>query len=263
MKEPLDHGLEYLERAKEHAEGVAPCYETGMVFYIEVNLLTQKYETSPTDDLKTRILKTAELAIAQFGDEREDVKIDYQRMLILKMVFCYLGISLLCKKLGNVTPSVEDLNSAEKCLTFVEKPEVWDGMENRRKMLFYLAKSVLYQRKGNTDIAKIHAKEAVKIARKNGWRKELPHILAFLAELKSAGNSRTTIEDHPKMDALSEFLPTETMEVAQNEDPYTHIVDIVLSDNELAKTSDPRVTNPGKRKFDDVGSQTTRKRPRY
>lgn len=59
MLEPLDVGL-------QHAILVEPGQETGMVYYIEGNLLTQKYEKDPKDDLKDKVIKTAELAISQF-----------------------------------------------------------------------------------------------------------------------------------------------------------------------------------------------------
>ncbi|XP_063433821.1 uncharacterized protein LOC134715522 isoform X3 [Mytilus trossulus] len=74
MLESIDFGLGYLEYSKSHAEHVVPCKETGMVFYIKVNLLSQKYEQNPSSEIKNSILKTAELAISQFSGEDENVR---------------------------------------------------------------------------------------------------------------------------------------------------------------------------------------------
>ena len=183
MESTIDQGLAFLEFAKEHAEYVTPCKDTGMVYYIEVNLLTQKYEKSPSPNLKENILKTVELAIGQFSNENDDIRTDYQRMLMLKMVFCYLGIGLFGKRIENVEATETDKEKAKQCLDFIEKPDIWSGMEKRRKMLFFIAKSEYYRQQDTTELAVIHAKEAEALATENQWKAELPNIQGLLQEL--------------------------------------------------------------------------------
>ena len=176
MLEPLDVGLQYLETAKHHAILVESGQETGMVYYIEGNILTQKYEKDPRDTSKDKVIKTAEIAISQFENEAPAIRTDCQRMLMLKMAFCYLGLGLFCKPIANVKVSETDLQMARNHLDFVEKPEVWEGMEVRRKMLYHVAKAELSRRGHNKELARCHAKEAQKIAEKIDWRTELPNI---------------------------------------------------------------------------------------
>ena len=185
MLEPLDVGLQYLEIAKQHAIFVEPGQETGMVYYIEGNLLTQKYEKDPTDTLKDEVIKTAEYAISQFENEAQAIRLDYQRMLMLKMVFCYLGLGLFCKTIPNVIVSKIDLQKAKKLLDFVGRPDVWDGMEVRRKMLYHVAMAELSRRGQNKELARCHATEAQKIAQEFDWRTELPNICLLLEDIEN------------------------------------------------------------------------------
>ena len=184
MLESLDSGLAILQYSKHHAEHVVPCKETGMVYYIEVNLLTQKYEKEPDSDLKMKILKTAELAISQFTGEEEAVQKDYQRMLMLKMVFCRLGIGLFGNKIENVVSDDSDQDAAKDYLDFIERPGIWNGMEKRRKMLFQVAKSELYRQRKQYELAIPHAKEAVRIAEENNWHAESPNFKRRLEQLE-------------------------------------------------------------------------------
>ncbi|XP_060596436.1 uncharacterized protein LOC132750459 [Ruditapes philippinarum] len=206
MKDSVDDGLAYVQFAKEHAEHVSPCKESGMVYYIEVNLLSQKYEADPSDHLKTNILKTSEQGIAQFIDENEEVKNDYQRMLLIKMIFCYLGVGLFCKKIEKSKTSKADIEEAKKIIDFVETSNIWRGMEKRRKMLFYVAKSEFYKQQGNLDLAMVHAKEARKLGHENHWSAEVVNITQMVDELERVGRSACTNSDISEDDILAELF---------------------------------------------------------
>ena len=205
MLEPLEVGLHYLEIAKQHATLVEPGQETGMVYYIEGNLLTQMYEKYPQNDLKDKVIKTAEIAISQFENESPAIRLDYQRMLMLKMAFCYLGLGLFCKTIPAVEVSENDLQKATKLLDFVGKPEVWDGMEVRRKMLYHVAMAELSRRRQKKELARCHATEAQKIAKEFDWRTELPNICILLEDIGNLYEERCDDTDE-NIKAINKLL---------------------------------------------------------
>lgn len=236
MKNSIDDGLTYVQFAKEHAEYVTPCKDTGMVYYIEVNLLSQKYEKDPTQCLKTTILRTSEQGIAQFNSENDEIRKDYQRMLLLKMVFCYLGVGLFCKKIEKAQTTSSERDEAKKVIDFIETPDVWQGMEKRRKMLFYVAKSEYYKQQGNMDLAKVHAKEAEKLGKENSWMAELPNICDMLMELEKSSSSNSENADSKTADDILSELFEELSDNEENsEDGNTDNSGAFALDNEGVK----------------------------
>ena len=206
MLETLDTGIAHLLYAKHHAQHIQPGKSTGMVYYIEVNLLSQKYEREPVSELKQQILKTAEEAMSHFEHEDEEIRIDYQRMLMLKIAFCHLGIGLFCKLLDNVSISTEDRNYAKSCLDFIEKPEIWKGMEKRRKMLFLVAKSELYRQDKQTDLSRCHAVEAQKIADECDWKVELANIETLIQIIDRSVESANYESEEDIDDLINDLL---------------------------------------------------------
>ncbi|KAH3833742.1 hypothetical protein DPMN_107058 [Dreissena polymorpha] len=84
----VDDGLSYLQFAKEHAEHISPGKDTGMVYSIETNLLFEKYEKDPSNEMKTKLLNTIDIALSHFSQESEDVKRELKRQLMSKMAYC-------------------------------------------------------------------------------------------------------------------------------------------------------------------------------
>ncbi|KAL3841356.1 hypothetical protein ACJMK2_019514 [Sinanodonta woodiana] len=205
MMESLEVGLGYLNYAKQHAEMVEPCKETGMVFYIEVNLLSQIYEKNPVPDLKQQILQRTELAISHFNTE-EEFGNDFHRMLLLKKVFCQLGIGLFGKRIVGVEVDIEDMRCAESYLSYLEHPDIWNEMEARRKMLFFIAKSELCRRQGKIDIASMNAERAENLAKKNYWKVELANIVHLIEELNSVNSKDVTGKENIDLNDLLDDL---------------------------------------------------------
>lgn len=131
-----------------------------MVYYIKANLLSQKYELNPTEEVREDILKTIRQAMTQFQSEADDMRKDYTRMLMLKMAYCYLGLNLFGKNVKDAVISEDDRKSAKPCLDFIETQDIWKRMESRRKMLYYIAKAEYYRQGQLFDQSKIYAKEA-------------------------------------------------------------------------------------------------------
>lgn len=191
MKTTVEAGLAYLAYAKQHSEMVQPCKETGMVYYIETNLLCQLYERTPTEDLKEKVLSTTKTSIAQFQNEPDDIRKDYERMLLLKMAFCHLGLNLFGKRIENAILVSGDKKLAKGCLDFIERPDIWERMESRRKMLYYIANAEFYRQEKNMDLCLLNAREAERYARKNDWTAELPNINHMLNEVEQCVSGQT------------------------------------------------------------------------
>ncbi|KAK3580884.1 hypothetical protein CHS0354_008169 [Potamilus streckersoni] len=210
MMESLEAGLGYLNYSKQHAEMLQPCKETGMVFYIEINLLSQIYEKNPVPDLKKQILQRTELAISHFNTE-EEFGNDFHRMLLLKKVFCQLGIGLFGKRIAGVEVDSEDTICAESYLSYLEQPDIWNEMESRRKMLFFIAKCELCRRQGKIDIASMNAERAENLARKNGWKVELANIVRLIEELSSVDIKEVKREENMNLkDLLDDLLGSDS-----------------------------------------------------
>ncbi|KAH3833745.1 uncharacterized protein LOC127879248 [Dreissena polymorpha] len=203
----VDDGLSYLQFAKEHAEHISPGKDTGMVYYIETNLLFEKYETNPSSEMKTKILNTIEIGMSHFAEESEDVKRDLKRQLMIKMAYCYLGLGIFGNRIENVAIENSDVVHAKNVIDCIETSEMWDGMEKRRKMLFYHVKAEYYRQIGNMDLSRMYARQANRLAEKYHWTKELQNTSSLLNGLGSQAK------------------PTEATE----EDIY-HLLDEVVSD---------------------------------
>lgn len=206
MKEPLDNGIAHLYFAREHSAGITPCYESGMVLYIEHNLLVQKYQLQPDSEIKGNLIKLAEDAIFHFGEEDESMRIDYKRMLLLKIAFIYLGIGLFGENM-DVSIDEEDLKSAKDCLDCVERPDLWNGMETRRKMFFHIAKSKYYEQQKVSDLAVLNAKKAKKLAKIGQFNKELMNIERTIFELNATMQpSKEGAHQNEMETVMAEFL---------------------------------------------------------
>ncbi|XP_046563397.1 uncharacterized protein LOC124272273 [Haliotis rubra] len=211
-RKPIEDGLKELNVAKSHSEFIQPCKDTGMVLYIEVNLLMQLFEKTPTPDLKMKIIRRLDEAInVHFAEEVPEVREDYTRMLYLKMVFCYLGIRVDAGTITDYTPSVEDIQNAESCLTLIDRlPALLD---KRRLMFYHVAKSVLFKYRGVLDLALDHVNAAVVKANEGQFEKEHSCIKHL------ADNVREFIRDSGvKQDERGEALLRELEEDVQEEE---------------------------------------------
>ncbi|KAH3841449.1 hypothetical protein DPMN_114912 [Dreissena polymorpha] len=195
----LDDGLSYLQFAKEHAEDILPGKDTGMVYYIETNLLFEKYETNPSNEMKSKLLNTIQIAISQFAEESEDVQRDFKRQLMIKMAYCYLGLGLFGKRIDNVAVEGCDITKAKNVIDFIET-EIWHGIEKRRQMLFFHVKAEYYRQIDNVAQSRMYARKANRLAEKYNWTKELPNISSLLNRLGShAKQTEATEGDIYKM----------------------------------------------------------------
>ncbi len=183
MKEPLEVGLYMLEDALKLSEHLQPCKDTGMVLYIFINIMLQMYEKTPTMDIKIKIIGKIDEAInVHFADGPSFLREDYTRMLHLKMAFCYLGIGLFGNIVEGCQVSGEDLKSARTCLNLIESGQA--KLDNRRRMFYFTAKSVLFRKLGSPREALEMASLAKEKAEVCGYKKELEPIIELTGDLE-------------------------------------------------------------------------------
>ncbi|XP_071088086.1 uncharacterized protein [Haliotis cracherodii] len=183
MKESLEVGMDMLEDARALAERIEPCKDTGMVVYIQINILLQIYEKNPLLNIKRDIINKIDEAInVHFAESLPLLREDYSRMLYLKLVFCYLGIGLFGNCIEGCVTSEDDLRSAEACLRYIDSQQ--HTFDNRRKMFYFMAKSVLCRKRDNQKDALDFANMAEQKAICCGYMKELGPILELTGDLK-------------------------------------------------------------------------------
>ncbi|XP_046545652.1 uncharacterized protein LOC124255778 [Haliotis rubra] len=175
VKGRAEDGFTVLGYAKTHADRVVPCRDTGLVIYMEINLLLKEYELKPTEETKNQIIERIKEAIeVHFSQEEDDVKEDCSRMLYVKLACFYLGIGLMGNKIADIRTTVSDIKTAECVLDRVESK--WENMDARRKMFFYLAKAVLSQETGQMERALHFGEIAKQMGERGKFERELKHI---------------------------------------------------------------------------------------
>ncbi|XP_067661192.1 uncharacterized protein [Haliotis asinina] len=211
MKESLTVGMEMLEDARALAERIEPCKDTGMVLYIQINILLQMYEDNPLLNIKRDIINKIDEAInLHFAESLPLLREDYTRMLYLKLVFCYLGIGLFGNCIDGCVTSEDDLRSAEACLKNIDSQQ--EKFDNRRKMFYYMAKSVLCRKRENQRDALDFASMAEQKATCCGYVKELGPILELSGDLKEEVESIELRERNARQHEIDNELNTLILE---------------------------------------------------
>ncbi|XP_062620780.1 uncharacterized protein LOC134282401 [Saccostrea cucullata] len=130
--------MSHIYQARTHASNIEPCRETGIVMYILYNMKSVSYEKRPTLKKKMRLLDLAKQAIFHFGNESEVISEDYRRLFLIKMAMLYLGISIFGQNITNLSINREDIGHAKDCLRKVSTKKMWQRMEVRWKMFYYM-----------------------------------------------------------------------------------------------------------------------------
>ncbi|XP_060064381.1 uncharacterized protein LOC132544748 [Ylistrum balloti] len=183
---PVEEALSHVEQAKQRLQTLPACLESGVVLYIEYNMLiSKKYENMPTDKMKNRLLKIGAQAIDHFGHEQETVGKDFRRILLIKQALLLLGIGLFLNNLDSVIVSKEDRERAEKLLQEIPTPNYWERMEPRWKVRYHAAKSKLFLLKDQMPESLSEINIASEYATAADSEKEVDNIketVAFLSE---------------------------------------------------------------------------------
>lgn len=174
---PVEEALGYVEQAKQRLQTLPACRESGVVRYIEYNMLiSKKYEQNPTNELRQKLLEIGRESIEHFCREQEIVGKDFRRMVLLKLANLHLGIGLFLNNMNSIAVTEENKKQAEIILQEIRKPDNWRRMETRWIFYYHTANSRLLQLQGNTQEALEEIRKAAMHASKGQFQKELVNI---------------------------------------------------------------------------------------
>lgn len=132
--------LSHIDLARTHIAHIEPCRETGIVLYILFNMKSVSYEKHPTEKVKMELLDIVQQAIDHFSNEDEVISEDFRRILLIKKAMLYLGLGIFGQNNTKLIISDEDIANASCCLRKVREQKMWERMETRWKMFYYLCK---------------------------------------------------------------------------------------------------------------------------
>ncbi|OWF35932.1 uncharacterized protein LOC110442321 [Mizuhopecten yessoensis] len=174
---PVEEALSYVEEAKQRLQTLPACRESGVILYIEYNMLiSERYEKDPTVKMKNLLLKIGSESIDHFCREQETVGKDFRRMVLIKQALLLLGIGLFLNDVDNVFVTDEDKKQAETILQEIRKEENWKRMEHRWHVAYYVANSKLLRLEGQSEKALDEMQKASKYAIDGTFKKELGNI---------------------------------------------------------------------------------------
>ncbi|XP_050416547.1 uncharacterized protein LOC126830237 [Patella vulgata] len=204
-KESLEKGMSELACALDHSRRVEPCKESGMVYYIEINMLFKKYEAEGQLSIKEELLDKTNVAISQFENEQWEIKEDYKRMLLLKRVYVYLALGVHGEEMKNISWKSEDLNQAKYCLNEIKESE--SQLDDRRRMFYYTAEAIWNERTGNVERALGTIKEALSLAKRGQFTKEESAINEHIKRMIGKNEKRKGDRRQEALKNMTEILP--------------------------------------------------------
>ncbi|XP_069130606.1 uncharacterized protein [Argopecten irradians] len=170
----LEDGLTYLEDAEHKMELLPACRETGLVLYIKFNFLLMRHERDGTRIDKEELSKLGNSVITHFSTESDTISNDFKRIFLLKKAHMWLDMGVFLNVIGDDTVTASHIAETEKLLKELRRPELWNRMELRAKMVYSAIMSRLAHVKDNMnspDAIKL-AKKALKLAKKGKFPKE-------------------------------------------------------------------------------------------
>ena len=156
----FDAAKNHIREAYTSAYASGPCIEVTDMMYKHVVIKLSEFENYPSIEALNAVLREANIALWTLQDQKEENRIFYSKLLLLRMTFAHLGIGKFCKMVNGYIPNMESLVQAEKLL----KHHDLDDLEHRRQMFLEIAKARLFQWKGEMDAALCHLVEARKLA---------------------------------------------------------------------------------------------------
>lgn len=130
-----------LDEAKCKAYLIGPCIEFLHLVYIIAYVMLWEFEKCPTPELRSKLLMWCRVGLKCVEEEFVVNRNKWRRILLLRMVFCLLG-------LGNRTTVIENCPVDKHCileakLLLAEFDKYLDGIEKRRKLFYHVAKARL------------------------------------------------------------------------------------------------------------------------
>lgn len=177
-----DKGEENLRRAMSYSIHIGYCVELVEMLYIYVFNLIGVYEKHPCERVFEKITNIAEYCIQCLQEETKEVIASFwKRRIYLRTMFCFLGIS----NRGDIIPGIivlpKYIRKANDLM--IELDKLWDGLETRRLMFYYVAKARLAELEEELEFATECLDMAVDIGN-SGEFGEVKYIEGYLNSVK-------------------------------------------------------------------------------
>ncbi|XP_071120013.1 uncharacterized protein [Mytilus edulis] len=147
----------YIETAFTLSFSIPTCSELYFMYHMFVMILLFKYQKNKSG--MGKLVCIAEEARSCLQQENDDsIRYFWTRMILLRKVFCLLGLGNNMELIKGYTPSQEQIDEAKEML--VEICDMGD-MESRREMFFFTAKARIAQLEGDLESAIFCTKLAI------------------------------------------------------------------------------------------------------
>ena len=162
----FDEAEKLMKLALVNADNTGSCVEVTDMIYKNVVVKLSKFEKNPQDEnLKQSILYEADRGLWTLEDEKEDLRIFWTKLFLLRMIFAHLGIGKFCDIIKNYVPTKRSLNEAERLLDL----NPLKNLEHRRQMFIAVARARLFEWKGDITTAEWQLKLARVLAKEGKY----------------------------------------------------------------------------------------------
>lgn len=163
-----DKGSDFLQRAMVSSTGIGHCVELINMLYIHVFNLIYVFEKNPTYLTLEKIINISEYSLHCLGEEKYDlIRIFWMRMFYLRVTFCLLGISNNCKIIPGFVVLPKYIKKAKMFIAEVDK--MWEGIEARRKMFYYVAQARVCELEDDIEITMAYINMALDMGIKGNF----------------------------------------------------------------------------------------------
>lgn len=183
-----DDEEEHLQSAICTSLLVGRCVEISNLLYIYAFNLLCRYEKYPTKNLRDKVIHIAELGLQSVDEEDESIREFWMRLFIIRIIYCLLGLSFRGDPISGITIDKHCISRAKLMLSEIDR--LWERIESRRKIMYYVAKArvaELERNDGYIDTVSLFLDMAIKIG-EEGEYGETQFIKEYAAHFKPDKN---------------------------------------------------------------------------
>lgn len=179
----IDNGMKCLENARMIATDLVPGRDTGICLYVEILLLLKTYSSTPSEDLKSEILKRMPVAVDHMRhDQDEVIGEDNARRVLVRKAMVHLGIGLNGNILRNTNVTDKDMMETNTCLFAINAMKA--KVDNRRNMFIKMCWATYNMHMNKSEAALENLDLAKKYATKGNYHEILSNLEKFQIETK-------------------------------------------------------------------------------
>ncbi|KAK3611397.1 hypothetical protein CHS0354_034839 [Potamilus streckersoni] len=200
MQGKFEEGETDLKMALQNACQTNPCLEKADMYYRIVHFYHRKFEHYPSDETRKSLMTFAEIGLGMLGQEADVVQCQWRVLFCIRMIFGQLCMSTECRIIP-LNVSIAGIEKSKQLLAIIE--ESWEGITNKTKLLYYMAKARLSEVTNDIPMAVHYTKKTKQIALENRSKhfKYINEYLCFLASGGATGFGSTAVCDADDLDS--------------------------------------------------------------